>query len=303
MNKLDEIIAYKHQEIEPLLLQEEKLKAAAFLRDDFKGFRSALNRGSRFLGVIAEIKKASPSAGVIDPNFDALKQANIYEQAGANCLSILTDEKYFQGHLNYVAQAAKEVTTPILRKDFIVHRAQLYEAVIAGADAVLLIVAGLEEAKLYDLYQEAIDLQLDVLVETHDLREMDIALDLGADLIGINNRNLKTFTTDLATTEELAEEVPDDVLLVSESGIKTTADAKRVLEAGANAVLVGESLMRENDPSVLIESFLDLELETKELNEEDFESSDKFSEFADFADFEEDSDNLNYGYDNDDDYN
>lgn len=299
MNKLDEIIAYKHQEIQPLLHQEAKLKAAAFLRDDFKGFRSALNRGSQYLGVIAEIKKASPSAGIIDPNFDAIKQANIYEQAGANCLSILTDEKYFQGHLSYVNQAAKEVSTPILRKDFIVHRTQLYEAVIAGADAILLIVAGLEEQTLYDLYQEAIDLQLDVLVETHDLREMDIALDLGADLIGINNRNLKTFTTDLAITEELADEVSDDILLVSESGIKTVADAKRVLQAGANAVLVGESLMREDDPSLLIESFLELELESKDLSEEDFESSDKFSEFADFGDFEEDTENLNHGYDND----
>ena len=299
MNKLDEIIAYKQQEIQPLLLQEDKLRAAAFLRDDFKGFKSALNRGSGYLGVIAEIKKASPSAGIIDPDFDALKQAKIYNQAGANCLSILTDEKYFQGHLNYVAQAAKEVAAPVLRKDFIIHRAQLYEAAVAGADAILLIVAGLSESTLYDLYQEASDLQLDILVETHDLREMDIALDLGADIIGINNRDLKTFTTDLSITEQLAEEVSDDVLLVSESGIKTTADAKRVLEAGANAILVGESLMRENDPSALIESFLDLEVENHELDEKDFESQDKFSEFADFGDFEEDSTNLNHDYEND----
>jgi indole-3-glycerol phosphate synthase len=145
-----------------------------------------------------------------------------------------------------------------LRKDFTIHETQIHEAVIAGADAILLIVAALDDALLRRLYDEAKSFQLDVLVEVHDLLEMERALELGADLIGINNRNLKTFEVDMATTERLAEEVPDDVILVSESGIKTQDDALRALRAGANALLIGETLMRSNDPSREIEEFLSL---------------------------------------------
>ena len=145
-----------------------------------------------------------------------------------------------------------------MRKDFTIHEIQIHEAVIAGADAILLIVAALDDATLRHLYDEAKSFQLDVLVEVHNLLEMDRALELGADLIGVNNRNLKTFAVDLATTERLAEEVPDDVLLVSESGIKSPADARRVLAAGANAVLIGEALMRALDPSREIEAYLEL---------------------------------------------
>ena len=259
MNKLDEIVAYKKQEIEHLIPLTNKLKASALMRNDFGGFRSALERGEGKLGVISEVKKASPSAGVIDPNFDPVRQAQRYIDGGASCMSILTDEKFFQGHLSYLTQISKISPIPLLRKDFTVHECQIYEAIISGADAILLIVACLDDDLLKHLYETAKDFQLDVLVEVHDLPEMERALDLGADLIGINNRNLKTFTTDLTTTESLADEVPADVILVSESGLKSPQAAQQVLDYGANAVLIGEALMRADNPSREIEKYLALE--------------------------------------------
>jgi len=258
MNKLDEIIAYKKKEIEPLIPLTKKLRASALMRNDFGGFRTALDKGPDQLGLIAEVKKASPSAGIIDPNFDPVRQAKRYLEGGASCMSILTDEKYFQGHLSYLVEISKISPAPLLRKDFTVHECQIYEASVSGADAILLIVAALDDEQLRRLYDAAREIQLDVLVEVHDLPEMERALDLGADLIGINNRNLKTFTTDLATTERLAEEVSDDVILVSESGLKNTEDAQRALDAGANAILVGETLMRHQDPTRAIEEYLAL---------------------------------------------
>ena len=177
-------------------------------------------------------------------------------------MSILTDQKYFKGSLSDFVKIAKESPIPLLRKDFTVHEVQIYEAVVAGADAVLLIVAALDDETLKRLFNTAKDLQLDVLVEVHNLEELERALELdGIDLLGINNRNLKTFVTDLATTEQLAEEVPDHILLVSESGIKDATDGQRVLNAGANAILVGESLMRANTPQEGIEAYLNLEIQ------------------------------------------
>jgi indole-3-glycerol phosphate synthase len=258
-DKLAEIIATKHLEVEALMPRADLLRAAALQRNDYGGFRSAIDRGPGRLGVIAEVKKASPSVGLIDPDFDPVRQAHRYLDGGASCLSILTDEKYFQGSLSYLTQISKFSAAPLLRKDFTIHEIQIHEAVVTGADAILLIVAALDDALLRRLYDEAKSFTLDVLVEVHDLREMERALELGADLIGINNRNLKTFAVDLATTEQLAEEVPDDVLLVSESGIKSLDDARRVLEAGANAVLIGEALMRAHDPSREIERYLELQ--------------------------------------------
>jgi len=257
-DKLAEILASKRGELEALLPRAAHLRAAALQRNEFRGFRSALDRGPDRLGVIAEVKKASPSAGVIDPDFDPIRQARRYLDGGASCLSILTDEPYFQGSLAYLSRIAEFSTAPLLRKDFTIHPLQIHEAVVAGADAVLLIVAALDDATLRSLHREARDFQLDVLVEVHDLAEMERALDLGADLIGINNRNLKTFETDLATTERLAEEVPDEVLLVSESGIKSPADARRALDAGANAVLIGETLMRAEIPAEAVADYLAL---------------------------------------------
>jgi len=259
-DKLAEIIATKRLEVEALLPRAELLRAAALQRNDYGGFRSALDCGPGRLGVIAEVKKASPSVGLIDPDFDPVRQAKRYLDGGASCLSVLTDEKYFQGSLSYLTQISKISRAPLLRKDFIIHEVQIHEATVAGADAILLIVAALDDATLRRLYDAAKALMLDVLVEVHDLREMERALELGADLIGVNNRNLKTFEINLATTERLAEEVPEDVLLVSESGIKTPADALRMLQAGANAVLIGEALMRSHDPSRAIEAYLELEI-------------------------------------------
>ena len=254
-DKLAEIIATKQLEVAALLPRAAHLRAAALQRNDFRGFRAALDLGPHQLSVIAEIKKASPSVGLIDPNFDPILQAGRYIDGGASCLSILTDEKYFQGSLGYLSKISEFSPIPLLRKDFTIHEVQIHEAIIAGADAILLIVAALDDDLLRRLYDEAKSFQLDVLVEVHDLPEMERALELGADLIGINNRNLKTFAVNMATTELLADEVPDDVLLISESGLKTTHDAQRALDAGASAVLIGETLMRSDDPAREIQAF------------------------------------------------
>lgn len=259
-DKLTEIIATKRSEVAVLLPRAAHIRAAALQRNDFRGFRAALDRGPSRLSLIAEIKKASPSVGLIDPDFDPIRQARRYIDGGASCLSILTDEIYFQGSLAYLSKISEFSPIPLLRKDFTIHEVQIHEAVVAGADAILLIVAALDDDLLRRLYEEAKSFQLDVLVEVHDLPEMERALELGADLIGINNRNLKTFEVNLATTEALAGEVPDDVMLVSESGIKSTAEALRALNAGANALLVGETLMRSHDPSREIEAFLSLSI-------------------------------------------
>jgi indole-3-glycerol phosphate synthase len=249
-DRLKRIIDVKHEELARLLPRAQHLRAAAVQRDEFRGFAAALDRGrddENFplaLGLIAEVKKASPSVGVIDPSFDYMGIAKAYEEAGAHCLSILTDEQFFQGSLRYLTRIREQSTLPCLRKDFIIHEAQIWEASVAGADAILLIVAALDQPTLARLFKEAETFQLDVLVEVHTREELDRALDLGAKLIGINNRNLHTFEVDLATTEELSEEVPDDVILVSESGLKQRADAQRMFDSGCNAILVGESLMR-----------------------------------------------------------
>lgn len=249
-NKLDEIIAWKRKEVSRLADLAEQLRRIALRRNDFYGFRAALAGCEP--GLIAEVKKASPSAGVIASDFDPLAQAKAYDAAGADCLSILTDEKYFQGHLDHFRAIRDAVDRPLLRKDFIVHRHQLWESSAAGADCILLIVAALADTELADIYHETRDLGFDVLIEVHDLNEMDRALDLGADMIGINNRNLQTFEVSLETTEALAEEAPPDVLVVSESGIRSRQDVDRVMAAGADAILVGETLMRANDIAATI---------------------------------------------------
>jgi indole-3-glycerol phosphate synthase len=247
MNKLDEIIAHKHKEVERLLPRADKLRAAASTRNEFRSLGAFLTADPSRLGLIAEVKKASPSAGVINAEFDYLTIARTYAKAGASGISVLTDENYFQGRLDYMTNIRREVDIPVLRKDFIVHEAQIFEAVVAGADAILLIVAALDQPTLKHLLETAHSFQLEVLMEVHDLAELDRALETDATIIGVNNRNLKSFTVDLATTETLAEEVPDDIILVSESGIKTPADAQRVADCGADALLVGETLMRSGN--------------------------------------------------------
>jgi indole-3-glycerol phosphate synthase len=255
-NKLEEIIAFKRGEIQSLLPLAEKLRYAAAERNEVRSFYEALQADDGALALIAEVKKASPSAGTIAEDFNPLVVAKQYEAAGASAISVLTDNKYFQGNLKYLTQIRREVAIPVLRKDFIVHEVQIHEAVVAGADAVLLIVAALEQDELVHLLEEAHTFQLDVLVEVHDRNELDRALDTDARIIGVNNRNLRTFDVDLHATEELSEEVPDDVVLVSESGIKTPGDARRVLGWGANAILVGESLMRADDVSALAQQLI-----------------------------------------------
>lgn len=244
-DRLREILETKRLEIEALAPKREELRRQALLRDDFRGFARALApRDDDSIGLIAEIKKASPSVGVIAEEFDPAEIARRYEAAGAQAISVLTDEKYFQGHLSYLGKVREACSLPLLRKDFILDEIQIFEAVCAGADAILLIAAALPPGDLDRLQRVARDFQLDVLVEVHTLAEMERAVDAGADLIGINNRNLTTFVVDLETTNRLADEAPSEVILVSESGIKTGADAMLVAQAGADAILVGETLMR-----------------------------------------------------------
>lgn len=263
MDKLAEIIAHKRTEIQKLIPKTEILRLAALERNDFRSMEASLSMGDDFMGVIAEVKKASPSVGVISEDFDPVAQAVAYDLAGASAISVLTDEKFFQGHLSYLTRIRQAVSCPVLRKDFIIHEVQIYEAVVAGADAILLIVAALPQDELVRLLDIAHTMQLDVLMEVHDEEELERALETDARIIGINNRNLKSFVVDLATTERLSEEVPDGLILVSESGIKTPLDARRVWECGANAVLVGESLMREADPSRLLRQFIECPMEAE----------------------------------------
>ena len=192
-------------------------------------------------------KTASPSAGLITRDFDPVQIATRYEAAGANAISVLTDEKFFQGHLDHLRAVREAVELPILRKDFVLDDTQIYEASAAGADAILLIVAALTQAELLHLLDVASACQLDALVEVHTLGELDRALDADARIVGINNRNLGTFQVDLTTTETLSEQVPAGVLLVSESGIRTAEDSRRLRGCGADAILVGETLMRSGD--------------------------------------------------------
>jgi len=256
MNKLEEIIAHKRTEVEKLRPRADKLRAAALERNEFRSFYGALHQGSEHLAVIAEVKKASPSAGVIAADFDPVKVAKTYDRGGASAISVLTDEKFFQGSLSYLSRIREVTSAPLLRKDFIVDEVQIYESAVAGADAILLIVAALEQRELVHLLKVAATCQLDVLVEVHERAELDRALETDACIIGVNNRNLKTFAVDLHTTGELAEDVPEDMILVSESGIKTPEEARRLFEWGANAILVGEGLMRSADPAAAIHQFM-----------------------------------------------
>jgi indole-3-glycerol phosphate synthase len=255
-DRLTPILEQKQHEIAKLLPRVEHLRHAALLRNDFRGFAAAVDRGPDALGLIAEVKKASPSAGIIAADFDPVRIAREYEAAGAHAISVLTDEQFFQGHLSYLTRVRESVSLPCLRKDFIIHEAQIFEAAVAGADAILLIVAALDDAQLRHLLGVADSLQLDTLVEVHSLEELDRALALDVKLLGINNRNLTTFEVDLETTERLSEQVPEDVILVAESGLKSTADTQQVYDCGCNAILVGESLMRTGDIAGQVQALL-----------------------------------------------
>ncbi len=248
MNRLTEILDHKRQSLAPLRARRTEFRAAALRRNGFRSFAGALaGDGGRTLSLIAEVKRASPSAGVIVESFEPVQIARRYEEAGANAISVLTDERFFQGHLDHLVAVREAVSLPVLRKDFVLEDVQIYEAAAHGADAVLLIVAALEQEELTRLLDVAATCQLDALVEVHTLEEMDRALATDASIIGINNRDLTTFRVDLATTEALSEQVPPGILLVSESGLRTAEDSRRVRACGVEAILVGEALMRSTD--------------------------------------------------------
>ena len=250
-DKLKTIVAHKREELLACQvhtpLGELRRKIEGMPRS--RGFEASLRRtaSSGETAIIAEVKKGSPSKGIIRPDFDPLDIARIYEANGAACLSVLTDERFFMGCLDYLTQIRNVVNLPLLRKDFILDAYQIYEARHAGADAILLITAILDLPQIIDFAALARELSLDILLEVHDESEMEIALCTECTLIGVNNRNLRTFVTDLDTTRRLAKMMPSGRLLVAESGISTRADIERLTADGAGVFLVGESLMREND--------------------------------------------------------
>lgn len=258
MNILDTIVEQKKREIALLsdrIIAVGELRDAMLERDERRDFFAALQKPRRgSVALIAEVKKASPSAGVICKDFDPVRIAKEYEAAGASCLSVLTDEKFFQGSLEYLREIRKNVRLPLLRKDFIIDERQILEAIEWGADAILLIVAILTDEQLKHFHARATKAGLAVLVEVHDEEELRRALAIDAPLIGVNNRNLKTFKVDLATTEQLAAKIGPDKLaskiLVAESGIHTRADVERLQRCGSKAILVGESLVREGQGKI-----------------------------------------------------
>ncbi len=264
---LDQIIETKKQEI----AQRSAKVSIAELKDRIVGsprprnfFQAVTTPGKKPVNLIAEVKKASPSAGVIRADFDPVAIAKIYEANGADALSVLTDEKYFQGHLDYLQQVRAAVALPVLRKDFIIDEYQVYESRAAGADAILLIAECLPTNRLIDLQILATEMNLTVLIEIHDMDNLIRVRDRvigfphkSYSLLGINNRDLRTFKTDLGNTLRMAELVEDRNVLVSESGINTFADIQKLAAAGVRAVLVGESLMRSPDIGAKVRELFD----------------------------------------------
>ena len=232
----------------------EQLKGGRGYHEERRSLIGALE-GTNF-GIIAEIKKASPSRGLIRPDFDPERIAGQYAFGGAIALSVLTDEKFFQGGLSDLSMVRGVSTLPLLRKDFVLDTYQLHESKAAGADAVLLIAAALDPQKCADLHQEATELGLDVLLEVHNEADLTVALASGPKLLGINNRDLHTFNVDLDTTLSLARRVPEGILCISESGISTGHDLRRLIDAGCRGALIGEFFMKQKDPGAALRDLL-----------------------------------------------
>lgn len=249
---LQKILQTKQQEIQGRSAKVSlgQLKEQTLNADPVRGFLSSMQTKIQAgqAAVIAEIKKASPSKGIIRANFDPPAIAQSYAKAGAACLSVLTDAQYFQGHEDYLKAARSACSLPVIRKDFIIDPYQIYEARVIGADCILLIVSALEDQQLAGLYELATSLGMDVLIEVHDRTELLRTLPLHPPLLGINNRNLRTFATSLNTTLDLLADVPRNTLLVTESGIHTQADVKLMRDHQVHAFLVGEAFMRAADP-------------------------------------------------------
>lgn len=262
---LNRIVETKKAEVELLAKTFDLTKAEEQIAQlpPCRGFEQALtvNKRHRELALIAEVKKASPSKGLIREDFHPVELAQSYEAAGADCLSILTDEQYFQGSNDYLKSIAQAVKLPLLRKDFIIDYRQIYEARLIGADCILLIVAILTDEQISEFHDLAKKLGMDVLVEVHDATELNRVLQLNkATLIGINNRNLHTFETNLQTTEQLITMMPDHVIKISESGILSDADYEYVKSVGAQGLLIGEHFMRQGDVGQAINSLMGKEV-------------------------------------------
>jgi indole-3-glycerol phosphate synthase len=254
---LDKIVAAKRREIAAARqrLSEADLRRRVDDAPPVRDFFAALAQPGP-IRLIAEVKKASPSAGVIRADFDPVAIAQTYERHGATCLSVLTDEPYFQGRLEYLTAVRQKVGIPVLRKDFILDHYQLLEARAAGADAVLLIAECLDDCQLRSLHNAVIELEMTPLVELYEPQNLPRVIAAGATLVGVNNRNLHTFEVRLEHTMRLRGAIPDECVLVSESGIKTRADVERLEAAGVDAILVGESLMRDPDIGAAVDRLL-----------------------------------------------
>lgn len=258
---LKKIVDYKTGELAGMKAAvplNEIMDRLSELEDHPRGFQAALLNSltSGWTPIIAEVKKGSPSKGVIRADFDPLEIAQIYQQNGATCLSVLTDEHFFLGHLSYLALIREQVSLPLLRKDFIFDPYQIYQARAAGADAVLLIAAMLELSQLRDFAALAGELSMDVLLEVHDERELETALQTDCRMIGINNRDLRSFAVDISTSERLAALIPEGHIIVAESGITRRDEIVRLMENGLHAFLIGESLMRESDIGAKLQELL-----------------------------------------------
>jgi indole-3-glycerol phosphate synthase len=254
---LDKIVATKREEIAAAkaAVPEHELRARLVDAPPLRDFFAALAAPGP-IKLIAEVKKASPSKGIIRADFNPVEIAQAYAASGAACISVLTDQQYFQGHLDYLAAIRDTVAIPLLRKDFILDTYQLLEARIAGADAVLLIAECLDDCHLRKLHTEAVELGLAPLVELYDPENLPRVLAAGATLIGVNNRDLRTFEVDLRHTIRLRSQIPEDCLLVGESGISSHEDVQLLADAGVDAILVGESLMRQADIAAAVKALL-----------------------------------------------